>query len=120
MSAIVIFSGERSDWRCRRLCGGDARSARSLPVGLEKEDGPVQVRILLAGVLLAGVTLVAGAEPAAGRPGETPAERIARETKEAVRASEQAALTTPLAPRPRRQAAAGPLTGRWTTCQLPE
>jgi hypothetical protein len=89
-------------------------------VGLEKEDGPVRVRMLLAGVLLAGTALVAGAEPAAGRPGETPAERIARETVAAVRASERAGLTTSLAPVPRRQVVAGPLAGRWTTCELPE
>jgi hypothetical protein len=91
-------------------------------VGLAKEDRPVQVqvRLGLAAVLLAGVALVAAAEPAAGRPGETPAERIARETVAAVRASEQAGLTTSLAPVPRRQAVAGPLAGRWTTCQLPE
>jgi hypothetical protein len=89
-------------------------------VGLAKEDTPVQVRILLAGVLLAGMALVAGAEPAAGRPGETPAERIARETIQAVRASERAQLTTSLAPVPRRLAVAGPLAGRWTSCQLPE
>ena len=80
----------------------------------------MQVRILLAGVLLAGMALVAGAEPAAARPGETPAERIARETVAAVRASERAGLTTSLAPVPRRLAVAGPLAGRWTTCQLPE
>ena len=80
----------------------------------------MQVRIVLAGVLLAGVTLIAVAEPAAGRPRETEAERIARETVAAVRASEQAGLTTSLAPVRRRQAVAGPLAGRWTTCQLPE
>jgi Domain of unknown function (DUF1929) len=78
------------------------------------------VRVLLVGVLLAGVALVAAAEPAAGWPRETEAERIARETVAAVRASEQAGLTTSLAPVPRRQVVAGPLSGRWTTCQLPE
>jgi hypothetical protein len=80
----------------------------------------VQVRILLVGVLLAGVALVAAAGPVAGRPRETEAERIARETIAAVRASERAGLTTSLAPVPRRLAVAGPLAGRWTTCQLPE
>jgi Domain of unknown function (DUF1929) len=82
----------------------------------------MRVRILLAGVLLAGATLVAAAEPAAGRPRETEAQRISRETRAAIRASEQAALNTSLAPLPasRRQAVAGPLAGRWTTCQLPD
>ena len=80
----------------------------------------MQVRILLVGVLLAGVALVAAAGPVAGRPRETEAERIARETIAAVRASERAGLTTSLAPVPRRLAVAGPLAGRWTTCQLPE
>jgi hypothetical protein len=79
----------------------------------------VHLRIGLA-ALLAGVALVVVAGPAAGRPRETPAERIARETVAAVRASEQAELTTSLAPVPRRQVVAGPLAGRWTTCQLPE
>jgi len=80
----------------------------------------VRMRILLVGGLLAGVALVAAAEPAAGRPRETEAERIARETVAAVRASERAGLTTSLAPAPRRLVVAGPLAGRWTTCQLPE
>ncbi|HKP98868.1 MAG TPA: galactose oxidase early set domain-containing protein [Actinomycetes bacterium] len=80
----------------------------------------MRLRILLVGVLFAGGALVAVAEPAAGRPAETPAERIARETVAAVRASERARLTTSLAPRNRRLVAAGPLAGRWTTCQLPE
>ena len=80
----------------------------------------MRVRMLLVGVLLAGAALVAAAEPVAGRPRETEAERIARETIAAVRASERAGLTTSLAPVPRRLAVAGPLAGRWTTCQLPE
>ena len=80
----------------------------------------MRMRILLVGGLLAGVALVAAAEPAAGRPRETEAERIARETVAAVRASERAGLTTSLAPAPRRLVVAGPLAGRWTTCQLPE
>ena len=79
----------------------------------------MRMRIGLA-ALLAGVALVVVAGPAAGRPRETPAERIARETIAAVRASERAELTTSLAPVPRRQVVAGPLAGRWTTCQLPE
>ena len=55
----------------------------------------------------------------AGR-GKPRPRRIARETIAAVRASERAGLTTSLAPVPRRLAVAGPLAGRWTTCQLPE
>ena len=57
----------------------------------------MQVRILLVGVLLAGVALVA-AGPVAGRPREPEAERIARGTIAAVRASERAGLVTSLAP----------------------
>jgi hypothetical protein len=71
----------------------------------------VQVRILLVGVLLAGVALVAAAGPVAGRPREPEAERIARETIAAVRASERSGLVTSLAPAPRRLAVAGPLAG---------
>jgi Domain of unknown function (DUF1929) len=88
----------------------------------------VKVRSVLAMTVLAGVALVTS--PAAGQPrgtvppGETEAERIARETIAAVRASERAALTTSLAPltptQRQRLAVAGPLAGRWTTCQLPE
>jgi galactose oxidase-like protein len=89
----------------------------------------VKLRILLAAVLLAGVALVAVAEPAVGRPPplvqprETPAERIARETIAAIRAEEQAGITTSLVPlipaQLDRLVVAGPLAGRWTTCQLP-
>jgi hypothetical protein len=79
----------------------------------------VRVRMLLVGALLAGVALGAAAEPAAGRPRETDAERIARETVAAVRASERAGLTTSLAPVPQRQVVAGPLAGRLTTFPLP-
>jgi hypothetical protein len=85
---------------------------------------------MLATALLAGVALVTVAVPAAGQPpgtvpaGETEAERIARETIAAVRASEQGALNTSLAPltpvQRQRLAVVGPLAGRWTTCQLPE
>jgi hypothetical protein len=85
---------------------------------------------MLATALLVGVALVTVAVPAAGQPpgtvpaGETEAERIARETIAAVRASEQGALNTSLAPltpaQRQRLAVAGPLAGRWTTCQLPE
>jgi Domain of unknown function (DUF1929) len=81
---------------------------------------------MLATALLAGVALLTLPVPAAALttgtapPGETQAQRIARETVAAVRASERAGLTTSLAPLPRRQAVAGPLAGRWTTCQLPE
>jgi hypothetical protein len=88
----------------------------------------VKLPILLAAVLLAGVSLVAVAEPAAGRPPrsvqprETPAERIARETIAAVRAEEQVGVapSLPLPPdRLDRLVVAGPLAGRWTTCELP-
>jgi hypothetical protein len=61
--------------------------------------------------------------PAAGNTRETDAERIARETMQAVRANELSALNTslrPLTPAQRRQlAVAGEQVGRWTTCQLP-
>ena len=92
--------------------------------------GPVKVRSVLVTMLLAGVALVTVAVPAAGQPTgpvprrETEAERIARETIAAVRASEQGGLTTSLAPltpaQRQRLAVEGPLAGRWTTCQLPE
>jgi hypothetical protein len=90
----------------------------------------VKVRLVLAVALLAGVALIAPPEPAAGRtratgpPRETEAQRIARETIAAVRASEQGRLTTSLAPlspaQRQRLAVAGPFAGRWTSCQLPE
>jgi hypothetical protein len=90
----------------------------------------VKLRVLLAAVLLAGVALVAVAEPAVGRPPplvqprETPAERIARETIAVIRAEEQVGITTSLVPlipaQLDRLVVAGPLAGRWTTCQLPE
>jgi hypothetical protein len=89
----------------------------------------MRVRSVLATALLAGVALVTLPAPAAGgsrgtaAPGETEAERIARETIAAVQASERAALNTSLAPLTRAQrrqlAVAGPLAGRWTSCQLP-
>jgi hypothetical protein len=88
----------------------------------------VKVRLPVAMALLAGVALltvpVSGAARPRGTvpPRETEAQRIARETIAAVRASEQGALKTSLAPLPpsQRQVVAGPLAGRWTTCQLPE
>jgi hypothetical protein len=77
-----------------------------------------------------GVALLAlpaaGHTPGTGPAGETQAQRIARETVAAVRASERGALNTSLAPlRPAQRqrlaaAVAGPLAGRWTNCQLPE
>ena len=76
-----------------------------------------------------GVADAAGAGRAVTGPAATPrieteAERIAHETIAAVRASEQGTLTTSLGPltpaQRRRLAVAGPLAGRWTTCQLPE
>jgi hypothetical protein len=77
---------------------------------------------LLAGVVLLTVP-ASGAErpPGTRPPPETQAQRIVRETIAAVRASEQGTLQTSLAPLPRsqRQVVAGPLAGRWTTCQLP-
>jgi Domain of unknown function (DUF1929) len=90
----------------------------------------LKVRSVLATALLAGVALLTLPVPAAGQPSgtlprrETEAERIARETVAAARASERGALTTSLAPltpaQRQRLAVAGPLAGRWTTCQLPE
>jgi hypothetical protein len=90
----------------------------------------VKVRSLLATALLAGVALLMPMVPAAGQPrgtlppGETEAERIARETIAAIQASERGALSTSLAPltptQRQRLAVAGSLAGRWTTCQLPE
>jgi hypothetical protein len=89
----------------------------------------MRVRSVLATALLAGVALISVPVQAAGHPrgtaprGETEAERIARETIAAVQASERAALNTSLAPLTRAQrrqlAVAGPLAGRWTSCQLP-
>lgn len=86
------------------------------------------MRLPVAMALLAGVALLAVPASGAGQlrggtpPHETEAERIARETIVAVRTSEQARLATSLAPLPgsQRQVVAGPLAGRWTTCQLPE
>lgn len=90
----------------------------------------MKVRSLLAMALLAGVAVLTIPGPVAGQPPgtvqrrETEAGRIARETIAAVRASEQAGFTTSLAPltpaQRQRLAVAGPLAGRWTTCQLPE
>ena len=60
----------------------------------------MKLRVRLAVVLLAGVALVAVAEPAVGRPPplvqprETPAERIARETIAALRAEAQGGINT--------------------------
>jgi hypothetical protein len=81
---------------------------------------------MLATALLTGLALAA--VPAVGQargttPGETEAQRIARETIAAVRASERGALTTSLAPltpaQRRALAVTGALAGRWTSCQLP-
>jgi hypothetical protein len=64
----------------------------------------VKVRSVLATALLAGAAVLMLPVPAAGQPpgrappGETEAERIARETIAAVRASEQGRLNTSLAP----------------------
>jgi Domain of unknown function (DUF1929) len=90
----------------------------------------VKLRLRMAMAVLAGMALVtvpmsaAGRQPGTEPPTETEAERIVRETVAAVRASEQGRLTTSLAPltpvQRQRLAVAGPLTGRWTACQLPE
>jgi len=90
----------------------------------------VKVRLVLVVGLVASLALVAVPVGAAGQTagtvpaGQGDAERIARETVAAVRASEQAALTTSLAPltptQRRRLAVTGALAGRWTSCQLPE
>ena len=89
----------------------------------------MKMRSAVAAALLAGVALLTVPGPAAGRPprwvspGETEAERIARETVAAVRASELAALDTSLAPltpaQRRALAVQGPMAGRWTSCELP-
>jgi hypothetical protein len=93
-------------------------------------ERPVTVRSVLATALLAGVALLAvpvaatGGTPETLPRGDPEAERIARETIAAVRASEQSARNTSLAPltpaQRQRLAVTGPLTGRWTSCQLPE
>src|SRR6266487_3082997 len=84
--------------------------------------------VLLVTALLAGVALApAGARqaPRTASAGETEAERIARETQQAARASERSALKTSLAPLTRAQrqqlqiAVTSTLPGRWTSCQLP-
>jgi hypothetical protein len=89
----------------------------------------VKMRSVLATALLAGGALLLAPPVAAGPPEtgpriETEAQRIAREMIAAVRANEQAELTTSLAPltpaQRQRLAVDGPLAGRWTTCQLPE
>jgi hypothetical protein len=87
----------------------------------------VRVRLSVVMALL-GVALLTvpasgvGLSRGTGLAPETEAQRIARETRAAVRASEQATLDTSLAPLPgsQRRVVAGPLAGRWTTCQLPE
>src|SRR6266487_1990743 len=84
--------------------------------------------VLLVTALLAGMALApAGARqaPRTASAGETEAERIARETQQAARASERSALKTSLAPLTRAQrqqiqiAVTSTLPGRWTSCQLP-
>jgi hypothetical protein len=91
----------------------------------------VNVRSVLATALLASGALLTPPVPVGWSPGpapaptiETEAERIARETIAAVQAREQGTLTTSLAPLTPAQrqglAVAGPMAGRWTTCQLPE
>ena len=90
----------------------------------------VKVRSVLAMVLLAVVALLTppvsavGQTQRTGSPGETEAERIARETIAAVRATERSARNTSLAPltpaQRQRLAVTGALAGRWTSCQLPE
>ena len=88
----------------------------------------MKVRLPVVMALLAGVALLTVPGSGAGQPQgtrpppETEAQRIARETIAAVRASEQGTLNTSLAPLPasQRRVVAGPLAGRWTTCQLPE
>jgi hypothetical protein len=109
----------------------------------------MKVRVVLAAALLAGMALfpvpvsaataASGASPRAALPGasassarlqaappnETEAQRIARETQQAVRAAEQTGRATslaPLSPSQRQRLAApmaSPLAGRWTTCSLP-
>jgi Domain of unknown function (DUF1929) len=89
----------------------------------------VKVRSLVATALVAGVALVmvpvsaAAQSPQPGPPRETEAERIARETIAAIRAEEQVGITTSLEAltpdRRDRLVVAGPLAGRWTTCELP-
>ena len=83
----------------------------------------MKLRFFLAMALLFGVVLVASPLPAAGQARETEAERIARETAAAVKASERGALNTSVAPLPPGQrkllAVTGAVAGRWTTCQLP-
>jgi hypothetical protein len=86
------------------------------------------MRFVLATALLAAVALLPVPAAASGRTprstGETEAERIARETVQAVRATERGALNTSLAPltpaQRQRLAVAGPLAGRWTNCRLPD
>ncbi|HYN19206.1 MAG TPA: hypothetical protein VEY96_14115, partial [Actinomycetes bacterium] len=91
----------------------------------------MKVRSVMATALLASGALLTLSVPAGRTPEpasapriETEAERIVRETIAAVRASEQGTLTTSLAAltpaQRKRLAVAGPLAGRWTTCQLPE
>ena len=89
----------------------------------------MKVRSVLATALLVGGALLVPHVPAAGQTrgavprGRTEAERITRETVAAVQANERSAVDTSLAPLTRAQrqrlAVAGPLAGRWTSCQLP-
>ena len=83
----------------------------------------LRVALALLAAALALVPVSAAGQPrATGPPPETEAQRIARETIAAARANEQGRLDTSLAPLPssQRRAVAGPLAGRWTTCQLPD
>jgi Domain of unknown function (DUF1929) len=84
----------------------------------------MKVRSVLAAALLSsGALLVPAARssPPEPPPGvETEAQRIARETIIAIRTSEQGTLSTSLAPLPPAAPVAGPLAGRWTSCELPE
>lgn len=89
----------------------------------------MKVRSVLVVALLASLALFTPPASAVARargaapPGETPAQRIARETQAAAQASERGTPTTPLAPLRTAQtlatAAADPHAGRWTTCELP-
>jgi Galactose oxidase-like, Early set domain len=81
------------------------------------------VTALLAGMALAPAPAGARQAPRTASAGETEAQRIARETQQAARASERSSLKTSLAPLTRAQrqqfAVTAALPGRWTSCQLP-
>jgi Domain of unknown function (DUF1929) len=97
--------------------------ARLVAIAGDGGSAPVKVKTGLVTATLVGVALLASPGSAAGVPRETDAQRIARETMQAVRANELSALNTslrPLTPAQRRQlAVSGEQVGRWTTCQLP-